>query len=221
MLSLRIFEAKGYFAVHDDPLSRTLLDLAFWLWQTSRVGDTAIRQSEMVPIIGGWCRKDEQSFGLDGYSNDCLREWWSGRLAAGALEGDHERACFSRNASAELFQKLERMAKAKAQLTSPPKSDLILYGDKLSEPNERRRLQPALFEIGIRGNHKFIEVRDTLLKLSADTADEKIIERRQASQKNDRAVFDLAVGLRQRREGHVAFVHRRRSAAVYSGSVSP
>jgi hypothetical protein len=33
--------------------------------------------------------------------------------------------------------------------------------------------------------------------------------------------FDLAVGLGQRGEGDVAFVHGRRSATVYSGSWSP
>lgn len=44
---------------------------------------------------------------------------------------------------------------------------------------------------------------------------------RQTAEQNDRAVLDLAVGLRERREGDVAFGHGRRSAVVYSGSASP
>jgi hypothetical protein len=63
------------------------------------------------------------------------------------------------------------------------------------------------------------EVGDAVLDLGADGAGEEIAKRRQATQQYDRPVLDLAVGLRERREGDVAFVHGRRSAAVVFAGV--
>ena len=60
-----------------------------------------------------------------------------------------------------------------------------------------------------------------MLELGADAADEIIAKRRETTQQDDRAIFELAVGLWNRREGDVTFVHGRRSAEVYSGSFGP
>jgi hypothetical protein len=67
----------------------------------------------------------------------------------------------------------------------------------------------------------FIKSWDALLKLGAFPTNEEISKWRQSLEQNYGTILDLAVSLRQRGEGDVAFVHGRRSVAVYSGSSAP
>jgi hypothetical protein len=90
-----------------------------------------------------------------------------------------------------------------------------------TQANERCRLETAGGKFFVSGRNDFIKAFDALLELSADATSQKVAERRQAAEQNNRSVLNLAIGLRQRSKGDVAFVHGRKSAAVYSGSLSP
>jgi hypothetical protein len=103
---LQVFHEKGYFAVHGDDLSRTLLDLAFWVNQTARPAVRKTKSSELTSIIECWLQEKNAAFGLTGYSPGFLLEWWADRLRKGSLEGTSENARFTRKASTELLQML-------------------------------------------------------------------------------------------------------------------
>jgi hypothetical protein len=106
---LKIFEEKGYFAVHGDELSRTLLDLAFWLNQSARTERRPTKRTEMATIIRLWHREDNDAFGLNGYAPAFLTEWWEDRLAKGMLDGTTDNARFTEQASNVLLQKIREM----------------------------------------------------------------------------------------------------------------
>jgi len=108
-ICLKIFEEKGYFAVHDDELSRTLLDLAFWLNQSARVEQRPTKRTEMATIIRLWHREENDAFGLNGYAPAFLAEWWEDRLAKGMLEGTIDNARFTDQSTDALLQKIREM----------------------------------------------------------------------------------------------------------------
>ena len=60
----------------------------------------------------------------------------------------------------------------------------------------------------------------TWVDLGADAAHEPIPKRWEAAKENGGTILDAAIGLRNGSEDDVAFVHVRRSASVYSGSLS-
>jgi hypothetical protein len=109
MVTLRIFERKGHFSVHDDDLSRLLLDLAFWMHQNARPEERASKRTELATMIMCWHRDSENGFGLAGYAPDFLKEWWTDRLSKGVLEGNVESAHLTAQASGELLQRLRSM----------------------------------------------------------------------------------------------------------------
>jgi len=106
---LRVFFEKGYLAVHDDDLSRTLLDLAFWLNQSARRISRKTKRSELNGIMECWLQEKKGAFGLTGYAPRFLVEWWTDRLRKGSLAGTDESAQFARKAATELLQKLNAM----------------------------------------------------------------------------------------------------------------
>ena len=75
--------------------------------------------------------------------------------------------------------------------------------------NQRIHLQPAVCKIFIRSQNQFVQTGHLLAQLAADTANQKIAERRKHSQKDCRTRFSLAVRLRQRDEDYVPFFHWR------------
>jgi len=90
-----------------------------------------------------------------------------------------------------------------------------------AQPDERCCLESAGGKLRVARRDLFVKARHALVELGADAANEEIAERRQAPEQKHGAVLDLAVRLGQRGQGEVALIHGRRSAAVYSGSVSP
>jgi len=106
---LHVFFEKGYLAVHDDDLSRTLLDLAFWLNQNARRILRKTKRSELNGLMESWLQEKKSTFGITGYSPGFLLEWWTDRLRRGSLEGNAENAQFAWQAAAELLQKLNAM----------------------------------------------------------------------------------------------------------------
>ena len=60
-----------------------------------------------------------------------------------------------------------------------------------------------------------------LLELIADSTREEVPKRWKSTEQKDGAILDLAVRLPQRSQRDVPLGHGRRSAAVYSGSLSP
>ena len=107
------------------------------------------------------------------------------------------------------------------QLTDFPQQRRLRQHRKKSQADERCRLESAGGKFLVIRPDCLVKARDPLLELCADAADEEIAEWGQLPEQNDGTVLDLAVGLGQRGEGDIAFVHGRRSAAVYSGSFSP
>ena len=95
-------------------------------------------------------------------------------------------------------------------------------GSTARKPNRMSdaALSPLAANSGATRRDIFVKARHALVELGADAANEEIAKRRQTPEQNHGAVLDLAVRLGQRGQGEVAFVHGRRSAAVYSGSVS-
>lgn len=106
-LSLKLFDAKGHFSVHDDSLSRLLLDLMFWINEIARNTEKPTPRTELATIIYDWWSEDEVSFGLKGYAPGFIDEWWKDRLSSGALVGDYTAARFSSEASADFLKKLQ------------------------------------------------------------------------------------------------------------------
>jgi len=92
---------------------------------------------------------------------------------------------------------------------------------QVAQPNQRCRLETAPSEIRVKRANGLVELWHRLLELSADTADQDILERRHPLQEEDRAILDAAVSLRQRGEKDVAFPHGITSAVEYSGSEFP
>jgi len=105
-LSLKLFEAKGHFSVHDDDLSRQQLDLMFWINEGARGDGQPTPRTELAKIIYDWWSEEEDAFGLTGYCHEFVDEWWKDRLASGALVGDYTAARFSSEASADFLKKL-------------------------------------------------------------------------------------------------------------------
>lgn len=110
-LSLKVFEEKGFYSVHDDETSRLLLDLMFWLYQNARVTSAPVAITELETIIRGWWvdKNSDDGFGLHGHAPDFFKEWWQDRLGSGALSGDKTKAVFTEEASAEMMRRLERV----------------------------------------------------------------------------------------------------------------
>lgn len=76
---LEIFMAKGFVAVHDDPMSRQLVDYAVWLTQHAK--DRHLPASPAAPghiLMSHW--------GLGGYAPAFIAEWYADRKARGMLE---------------------------------------------------------------------------------------------------------------------------------------
>ena len=89
------------------------------------------------------------------------------------------------------------------------------------EADERGCFESAGGKLRFARRDDFVEVSDPMLELGAHATDKKVAEGREPSKQDHRTVFDLAVSLGQRSEGDVTLVHGRRSAVVYSGSLSP
>lgn len=106
-LSLKLFDAKGHFSVHDDSLSRLLLDLMFWINEIARNTEKPTPRTELAKIIYDWWSEDEDAFGLKGYAPGFVDEWWKDRLSSGALVGDYSAARFSSDASADFLKALQ------------------------------------------------------------------------------------------------------------------
>lgn len=113
MVSLKIFDQKGHFSVHDDDLSRMLLDLAFWLYQNARPEQRASKRTELATMVVCWCQEIYSGFGLRGYAPDFINDWWKDRLSTGVLEGSVESARLTEQASAELLQRLRTMRRSR------------------------------------------------------------------------------------------------------------
>gem|GEM_PF-5995766 len=94
------------------------------------------------------------------------------------------------------------------------------HGQK-PQPNQRRGFQTSCGEFRVISCDDFIKVRHMLVELGADTANQKISERREATQQGHGPIRDLSVNLRNWRKRDVTFVHGHRSATVYSGSACP
>ena len=90
-----------------------------------------------------------------------------------------------------------------------------------TRPDKRGRFESTGGKLRGARCDRLVKACHALVWLSADAANWKIAERRQPPQQNNGTVLDLAIGLGQRGEGDVAFVHERRSATVYSGSLVP
>ena len=85
-LCLRIFDEKGFLAIHADDLSRTLADVIFWLYQTSRITKGVIPRGQLDSIMLNWIRHEPDKLGLDGYSLNHLSDWWDDRINKGVLK---------------------------------------------------------------------------------------------------------------------------------------
>lgn len=109
VLTLRIFDAKGYFAIHDDEHSFALLDLAFWLYENARPEERATQWTEMATLIKSWWQEDDESFGLNGYAPGFLQDWWQHRLQSGLLVGNSELARLAAHASIDLMKKWQTL----------------------------------------------------------------------------------------------------------------
>ncbi len=109
ILTLRIFDAKGHFSIHDDENSFALLDLAFWLYENARPELRPSQRPEMATIIMSWWQEDDASFGLTGYAPGFLKDWWEHRLQSGLLIGSPEVAQLADHASAYLLQKWQAL----------------------------------------------------------------------------------------------------------------
>lgn len=107
-LSLKLFDAKGHFSVHDDSLSRLLLDLMFWINETAWKSENPTPRTELAKIIYDWWCEEEEGFGLKGYAPGFVDEWWKNRLSTGALAGDYSAARFSSEASADFLKELQK-----------------------------------------------------------------------------------------------------------------
>jgi cell wall assembly regulator SMI1 len=105
-LSLKLFDSKGHFSVHDDELSRLMLDLMFWVNERAHGDGQPTPRTELAKIVYDWWSEAEDAFGLTGYCREYVDEWWKDRLASGALVGDYTAARFGTEASADFLKRL-------------------------------------------------------------------------------------------------------------------
>lgn len=109
-LCLKIFDEKGFLAVHADELSRTLIDLAFWLnYSTSGVEFTTSK--EACEIMSAWYWDDNTKFGLGGYAPGFIDQWWQDRLTQGLLQETQSGVRFTPEAERDLLSRLRTMAR--------------------------------------------------------------------------------------------------------------
>lgn len=105
-LSLKLFDAKGHFSVHDDGLSRLLLDLMFWINEIAKNSASPTPRIELAKIVHDWWSEEDDAFGLKGYAPGFVDDWWKDRLSSGALVGDYSAARFSSEASTDFLKRL-------------------------------------------------------------------------------------------------------------------
>ena len=91
-LSEKIFDEKGHLSVHGDEQSRQLLDIAFYLYQSSLWFHRQVRKNELEKMFMGWWREGDGGFGFTGHCREFLTDWWDDRLAKGMLKGDQTSA---------------------------------------------------------------------------------------------------------------------------------
>jgi len=107
-LSEKIFDEKGFFEVHGDDKSRQLLDIAFYLYQSSLWFNREIRRNELEKIFMGWWREEDGQFGFTGHCREYLSDWWDDRLAKGMLKGNLTDGRFTSEAWNELARNLKQ-----------------------------------------------------------------------------------------------------------------
>ena len=96
-----------------------------------------------------------------------------------------------------------------------------LQHHKESRSDKRLGFQSSGSEVLVVFGSHFVKVFDPSHRLRRDAAHKKVFERRDDAQTQHRAVFRVAVRLRQTREQHVARLHGTRSSSDYSGSERP
>jgi cell wall assembly regulator SMI1 len=107
-LSLKLFDAKGHFSVHDDDLSRLLLDFMFWLNENARNSTAVTPRTELAKIVYDWFADDDEGFGLTGYAPDFVDAWWKDRLQSGIMDGSYAAARLTAEAAAAVPVRLLR-----------------------------------------------------------------------------------------------------------------
>ena len=77
-------------------------------------------------------------------------------------------------------------------------------GGKKADPDDGRCLETAVGEVRVGWLDKLVQVGDTLMELSADTADEPIAKWWHLPEQNSWAWLDAPIGLRKRYKSNVA-----------------
>ena len=77
-------------------------------------------------------------------------------------------------------------------------------GGKEAESDDGWRLEAAVCKVRVGWLDKLVQVGDTLMELSADTADEPIAKWRHLPEQNGWAWLDESIGLRKRCKSNVA-----------------
>src|SRR4051812_17092890 len=92
-------------------------------------------------------------------------------------------------------------------------------GRKKTESDHRCRLETARGKVGIGRIDHLVQLRDTLVKLRADAANQPIAKRRHLPEQNRWTRLEESIGLRQRGQSNVALHQRGRlmSSSEYSG----
>ncbi len=91
--ALAVFESKGHFSLHSDELSRSYLDLIFWMHQEATGHSLALESFDS--ILRSWFSETSNDFGLNGFSKNHVGSWWASRIASGDLTPDSSGFRFS------------------------------------------------------------------------------------------------------------------------------
>lgn len=103
---LRVFESKGYFALHADEDSRTVFDIFGWLsWAAA---GRALRDPRHATeaLIADWWAHTPERLGIRGIAPDFVEAWWNDRTSRGQLREAEGGLRFSDLAIEELVAKL-------------------------------------------------------------------------------------------------------------------
>ena len=108
---LAIFDAKGFFAVHDDPLSHALLDLVLWMaLSTSYPDGLSLVDFQSRLLVRAWGARPPATLGFQGYAPAFIASWWNRRAQEGALVLADDRGRLSPDASTAIAAKVDQLA---------------------------------------------------------------------------------------------------------------
>lgn len=101
--ALKIFHAKGHLSIHNDDASHEILDLAFWLAESTSPSRGLSLGAFKEQIERVWWQEQDEGFGLKGIAIGFVDHWWKVRQEQGWLEASGSGSRFTKEAARALL----------------------------------------------------------------------------------------------------------------------